>query len=36
MQRPMQLWSNQSGFQWVGPEPIKGIHRPATPPKPQV
>jgi hypothetical protein len=28
MQRMTQLWSNQSGFQWVGPEPIKRMHRP--------
>jgi hypothetical protein len=28
MQRMTQLWSDQSGFQWVGPEPIRGTHRP--------
>jgi hypothetical protein len=28
MQLMTQLCSNQSGFQLVGPEPIKGIHRP--------
>jgi hypothetical protein len=28
MQRMTKLWSNQSGFQWVGPQPIKGIRRP--------
>jgi hypothetical protein len=31
MQRMTQLWSNQNGFQWVGPEPTKGIHRPSLP-----
>jgi hypothetical protein len=29
MQRMTQLWSDQSGFQWVGPEPIKGMHKPS-------
>jgi hypothetical protein len=28
MQRMTQLWSDQSGFQWVCPEPMKGMHRP--------
>jgi hypothetical protein len=28
MQRMTQLRSDQSGFQWVGPEPIKGMHKP--------